>query len=150
MTSLPITLIDTYVSILRKINEDHAEDALKILQWLTNSARPSNLAEVAEATAITLDEIPRFDPEDRLRHPTDVLAICSSLVHVHESLDYGSTVASSISKPGSAVDARSIHSLPGNSVSDYEHHGPSTVSTEDSIPHHEIRLPHYSVREYLV
>lgn len=73
---------DTYERILCNINDEHAEDALKVLQWLAFSARPLELHEVAEVTAITLDEIPRFDPEDRLRHPTDILAICSSLISI--------------------------------------------------------------------
>lgn len=82
LASLPKTLDDTYERILCNIDEDHAEDALKVLQWLAFSARPLELKEIAEATAITLDDLPRFDPEDRLRHPTDILAICSSLISV--------------------------------------------------------------------
>lgn len=68
--------------MLCQIDEDHAEDALKVLQWLAFSARPLALEEVAEATAISMDDLPRFDPENRLRHPTDILAICSSLISV--------------------------------------------------------------------
>ena len=73
---------DTYERILCNIDQDHAEDALKILQWLAFSARPLGTQEVAEATAITLDDSPLFDPEDRLRDHTDILAICSSLITV--------------------------------------------------------------------
>ena len=82
LASLPKTLDDTYERILCAIDEAHAEDALKILQWLAFSTRPLELQELAEATAITLEDIPKFDHEDRLRHPTDILAICSSLVSV--------------------------------------------------------------------
>lgn len=82
LASLPKTLDDTYERILCAIDEAHAEDALKILQWLAFSTRPLELQELAEATAITLEDIPKFDPEDRLRHPTDILAICSSLVSI--------------------------------------------------------------------
>lgn len=73
---------DTYERILCNIDQDHAEDALKVLQWLAFSARPLGAQEVAEATAITLDDSPTFDPRDRLRHPTDILGICSSLISV--------------------------------------------------------------------
>ena len=73
---------DTYERILCAIDEAHAADAFKILQWLAFSTRPLELQELAEATAITLDDLPKFDPEDRLRHPTDILTICSSLVSV--------------------------------------------------------------------
>lgn len=82
LASLPKTLDDTYERILCSIDHEHAEDALKVLIWLAFSARPLVAQEVAEATAITLDGSPSFDPKDRLRHPTDVLAICSSLISV--------------------------------------------------------------------
>ena len=82
LASLPKTLDDTYERILCNIDQDHAEDALKVLQWLAFSARPLGAQEVAEATAITLDDSPTFDPRDRLRHPTDILGICSSLISV--------------------------------------------------------------------
>ena len=82
LATLPKTLDDTYERILCAIDEAHAADAFKILQWLAFSTRPLELQELAEATAITLDDVPKFDPEDRLRHPTDILAICSSLVSI--------------------------------------------------------------------
>ena len=82
LATLPKTLDDTYERILCAIDEAHAVDAFKILQWLAFSTRPLELQELAEATAITLDDLPKFDPEDRLRHPTDILAICSSLVSI--------------------------------------------------------------------
>ncbi|KAM0805871.1 hypothetical protein BDR22DRAFT_958912 [Usnea florida] len=82
LATLPKTLDDTYERILCAIDEAHAADAFKILQWLAFSMRPLELQELAEATAITLDDRPKFDPEDRLRHPTDILTICSSLVSI--------------------------------------------------------------------
>ena len=82
LATLPKTLDDTYERILCAIDEAHAADAFKILQWLAFSTRPLELQELAEATAITLDDVPKFDPEDRLRHPTDILALCSSLVSI--------------------------------------------------------------------
>lgn len=150
MASLPKTLDDTYERILCNIDKEYAQDALKVLQWLAFSKKPLKLREVAEATAISLDDTPRFDPEDRLRHPTDVLAICSSLVHVDHSLDCGSNVASSIPNSGPTSDAYSIHNLTENSSSDSEQYEPSTAPTEDSILNGEIRLAHFSVKEYLV
>ena len=105
LASLPKTLDETYERILSNIDETHAEDAFKVLQWLAFSARPLELQEVAEATAITLDDLPRFDPEDRLRHPTDILAICSSLISVSTrpiELSFGSSSRGS-SHPQSPV-----------------------------------------------
>ncbi|CAD6586135.1 MAG: hypothetical protein ASARMPRED_002451 [Alectoria sarmentosa] len=121
LASLPKTLDDTYERILCSIDEEHAEDALKVLQWLAFSNEPLKLREVAEATAITLGDMPRFDPEDRLRHPTDILAICSSLIH---------------------LSAAEGFRLPSPT--------PPPFSEEDHTQHLEVRLAHYSVKEYLV
>lgn len=128
LASLPKTMDDTYERILCNINEEYAEDALKILQWLAFSARLLGLREVAEATAITLDDIPRFHPEDRIRHYTDVLAICSSLVSVSAPVrtwrDFGFVQASS-EVPQSLT--------------------PSLLTGDRCV-----RLAHYSVKKYLV
>ena len=53
-----------------------------MLQWLTFSARPLILEEVAEVVAIDVNDSPRFDPERRLAEPRDILTICSSLITV--------------------------------------------------------------------
>ena len=79
MKSLPKTLDETYDRILRNIDEDYRQDALRILQWLAYSARPLQIEEVAEIVAVDAEQS-RFDPENRLRDPRDVLTICSSLV----------------------------------------------------------------------
>ncbi|KAI9878518.1 MAG: hypothetical protein M1830_000699 [Pleopsidium flavum] len=99
LKTLPKTLDDTYDRILTSIEEGHRENAHAVLQWLTFSARPLRLEEVAEAVAVKpgcgLDFV-----ENRLFDPYEILTICSSLV---------------------------------------------TISDESS----EIRLAHYSVKEYL-
>lgn len=46
--SLPKDLDSTYERILCNIDDSNAAYALKILQWLTFSARPLSLEEVAE------------------------------------------------------------------------------------------------------
>lgn len=134
MASLPKTLDDTYERILCNIDEVHAEDALKVLQWLAFSARPLELQEVAEATAITLEDLPRFDPEDRLRHPTDILAICSSLISI-------STRPISLSFESSLERGSCLRSLPLEPVSIYEDacytadrpEGDTSLSIDDSL-----------------
>lgn len=131
LASLPKTLDDTYERILCSIDEDHAEDALKVLQWLAFSNRPLKLGEVAEATAITLGDMPRFDPEDRLRHPTDILAICSSLINVSPT---NTKLSVQLSDRGGRLPSPS----------------PPTISGEDYTQYLEVRLAHYSVKEYLV
>ncbi|KAK0512604.1 hypothetical protein JMJ35_004621 [Cladonia borealis] len=80
LKTLPKTLDDTYLRILCGIEEEDRNDALKVLQWLTSSARPMLLDEVAEVVAIDLDDDPEFDTTRRLRSPHDILTICSSLV----------------------------------------------------------------------
>ncbi|KAI9868362.1 MAG: hypothetical protein M1813_005805 [Trichoglossum hirsutum] len=82
LKSLPKTLDDTYARILLSIDEDYAQDALKVLQWLSFSNRPLRIEEVGEVVAVDLESDPRFDPERRLSEPYDLLIICSSLVTV--------------------------------------------------------------------
>lgn len=114
LKSLPKTLDDTYAQILCNIDEQHSQDAFKILQWLAYSARPVRIGEVAEVVAINIGGNPRVDPDSRLCEPHDVLTICSSLV---------TTVASTVS-------------------SEY----PPLEGGEKE----ELRLAHYSVKEYLI
>lgn len=80
LKSLPKTLDDTYIRILTSVKDDHLQYVLKILQWLTFSARPLELEELAEIVAIDVQSHPRFDPENRFSEPRDVFLICSSLV----------------------------------------------------------------------
>ncbi|KAH6667724.1 hypothetical protein B0J14DRAFT_170784 [Halenospora varia] len=76
---LPKTLDDTYTRILCSIDEEYRQDAFTILQWLVYSARPLRIEEVAEVVAVDIDHL-RFDAENRLPEPRDILTICSSLV----------------------------------------------------------------------
>lgn len=79
---LPDTLDGTYDRILCAIHKEYSQDALKILQWLVYSARPLQVDEIVDAIAVYGDGDPRFDPENRLPDPQDILAICSSLVTI--------------------------------------------------------------------
>ena len=112
LESLPKTLNETYNRILGAIDADNMPDALQLLQWLTFSRRPLRLRELAEVVAIDIEDIPCFNEEDRLRHPTDLLRICSSLVNLNYEED--------------------------------------DIAGQPDILDCEIRLAHYSVREYLV
>ena len=115
LASLPKTLDDTYERILCNIDQDHAEDALKVLQWLAFSARPLGTREVAEATAITLNDSPLFDPDDRLRDHTDILAICSSLITISSrpiDLPFEPSLAASGPKPSPSSYSKSPNQLP--------------------------------------
>ena len=51
LATLPRTLDQTYDRILIAIGEEYSEYAMRILQWLTFSARPLSVEEVAERSA---------------------------------------------------------------------------------------------------
>ena len=78
--TLPPTLDKTYDRILSAISEADSQYAVPILRWLTFSARPLSVDEVAEIVAIDLEDEAKFDREEVLEDPLDVLNICSSLV----------------------------------------------------------------------
>jgi ankyrin repeat protein len=80
LSTLPPTLDETYDRILRAIDQDDSEYALRILQWLAFSARPLLVEEISEVVAIDPDGNPAFNSEKVLEDPLDVLNICSSLV----------------------------------------------------------------------
>ena len=80
LKSLPKTLDATYDRILHSIDEEYAQDALKVLSWLAYAARPVRIEEAAEVIAINVEGHPQFNPENRLPEPRDILTICSSLV----------------------------------------------------------------------
>jgi hypothetical protein len=82
LASLPRTLDQTYDRILTAIGEEYAEYAMRILQWLTFSARPLSVEEVAEVVAIDVARDPAFDGDEVLEDPLAVLEICSSLVTI--------------------------------------------------------------------
>jgi ankyrin repeat protein len=90
LKALPRTLDETYERTLKGIDEEKWECAHRIFQFLTVSARPLYVQEVAEVFAISIDEeksqtpgIPDFDPSWR---PSDaesaVLSACPSLISV--------------------------------------------------------------------
>ena len=82
LQGLPHDLDKVYDRIISGIDEQHREDALKILQWLSFSARPLELAEVAQVVGVVpdLDQGLCFKPSRVPSNPRSVLMICSSLV----------------------------------------------------------------------
>ncbi len=109
---------------------------------------------------MTLEPSPRFDPEDRLRHPTDLLALCSSLICVSAkpvgfSVGLPSRGSSCLESP--EPDLISIHERTRSTdiqaerepLDDYCH-PPGPLMTKEHPRHHEVRLAHDSVKEYLI
>ncbi|KAI4645433.1 uncharacterized protein J4E78_009343 [Alternaria triticimaculans] len=82
LATLPKTLDQTYDRILTAISEDDRVYTIRILQWLTFSARPLSLREVAEVAAIDVAREPAFDHDEVLVDPLEALKICSSLVTI--------------------------------------------------------------------
>jgi hypothetical protein len=82
LQGLPHDLYEVYNRIISGLNERHREDVLKILQWLSFSARPLRLAEVAEVVGVVLDADQGlcFKPSRVPPNSRSVLTICSSLV----------------------------------------------------------------------
>ena len=81
---MPKTLDETYARILCDIPEDHSQYAVKILQWLSYSARPLRVEELAEIVAINTTGNPWFDPENRFPEQREILTTCSSLVTIEK------------------------------------------------------------------
>lgn len=122
LATLPQTLDQTYDRILTAIREDDSAYAMRILQWLTFSARPLTLNEVAEVVAIDVAREPAFHRDEVLTDSLDVLDICSglvSIVEVDEHYDYSARVR-------------------------------DFGFSRDSEDFHIVTLAHYSVQEYLV
>ena len=114
LNSLPNTLDATYARILCGIDEVHAEDVHRILQWLAFSARPLTLRELAEVVAIDFTgDLPTLDIESRLLNPHNIFQMCSCLI----------TLSSKSSEW-------------------------SDLPCYDD--NNEVRLAHYSVKEYLI
>ena len=82
LVTLPPTLDQTYDRILSAISKEDAEYAMRILQWLTFSARPLSVEEIAEVVAIDVARDPAFDRDEVLEDPLEALNICSSLVTI--------------------------------------------------------------------
>jgi hypothetical protein len=82
LATLPRTLDQTYDRILCAIREEYSEYAMRILQWLTFSARPLSIEEIAEVVAIDVARDPAFDRDEVLEDPLEALDICSSLVTI--------------------------------------------------------------------
>jgi hypothetical protein len=82
LQSLPHDLDKVYDRIISGIDERHRENVLQILQWLSFSARPLKLAEVAQIVGVVpdADQGLRFRPSRVSSDSRSVLMICSSLV----------------------------------------------------------------------
>jgi ankyrin repeat protein len=112
LATLPQTLDQTYDRILSAISEEYSKYAMRILQWLTFSARPLTVEEVAEVVAIDVARDPAFDRDEALEDPLEALNICSSLVTITTN------EAEESSRPGQQIIALAHYSVQEYLVSD--------------------------------
>ena len=82
LEALPHDLDEVYNRIISGIDKKYREHALKMLQWLSFSACPLDLTEVAQVVGVVpdTDQGLRFEPSRIFTNPRSVLTICSSLV----------------------------------------------------------------------
>ena len=126
LESLPQTLDETYDRILCGLNPSYKREILHVLQWLTFSQRPLRLEEIAEVFAFDEgnDVMAKFNCENRLSDPKEILEICSSLVDCIDSFeDYND---------------------------EYEDLYTDESVSSSNNPIIIVRLAHFSVKEYLV
>jgi ankyrin repeat protein len=128
LQELPKTLDETYDRILTRIPDEYCNEAHSILQWIAYSACPMSLSEVAEAIVIN-PQSQRFSPDDRLFDIRYVLEICSSLLTLSQE----------------KVRRYDRH-VTRSGKDDLRYARPMLEGDEDR----ELRLAHYSVKEYLV
>ena len=85
LEELPKSLDDTYMRILKEINNANQEHAYRLLQCLMVASRPLLVEELAEVLAFDLStgEIPIINTDWRWEHQEEaVLSACSSLVSI--------------------------------------------------------------------
>jgi ankyrin repeat protein len=129
---LPQTLDQTYERILTSISEKDSVFAIRILQWLTFSARPLSLEEVAEVVAIDVAREPAFVRDEVLVDPLEVLDICSTLVTITTDKAMGR------SKLGSRIITLAHYSVQEYLVSDRIKRGPAKLYSMEETESHAV------------
>jgi len=130
LATLPKTLDQTYDRILTAISEEDRVYTIRILQWLTFSARPLSLEEVAEVAAIDVAREPAFDHDEVLVDPLEALKICSSLVTivVKESIFF---------EPGTRIVTLAHYSVQEYLISERIRQGPAKQYSMKEIECHK-------------
>ena len=145
---MPETLDKTYDQILSKVKAENYQLATKLLRWLTFSTRPLRLEEIAEVVAIDFNSSPPFDLDKRFENPRDILEICSSLVSVegvgsrcrsHDEMDIDNDADENADSYSDSWSDTNVGGMKTKTRNKHERHRKA-----------EIRLAHFSVKEYLV
>jgi ankyrin repeat protein len=80
LASLPKTLDETYARILFSIPDEHKQNAIRILQFLTYSERPLRIDEAVDLITVDTGEAKYFNEKYRMPDPSEISRYCSSLV----------------------------------------------------------------------
>ncbi|KAG9661586.1 purine and uridine phosphorylase, partial [Aureobasidium melanogenum] len=145
LNTLPTTLDATYARILDQLPRMYLQDTIRLLQILTWSERPMLIEEAVDYLAVELDSEPGFDEDNRLPVPREIMRFCSSLVTVARTSEHETEYLEDTSSDGSE-DTSSDGSE--DTSSDGSEDTSSDVFEEVRV-REEIRLAHYSVKEYL-
>ncbi|THV63542.1 hypothetical protein D6D28_10596, partial [Aureobasidium pullulans] len=129
LRELPKDLYGTYARILEQIREQNVPKVVKVLQLLTWSERPLLLEEMVDAIAVRPNDEPAFHPTNRMPRPRDILRICPSLVVLVEKSASEESILEHVTYDSQGSDKG-------------RHSGAAKVW--------ELRLAHFSVKEYLV
>lgn len=132
LATLPQTLDQTYDRILCAISKEDCAYAIRILQWLTFSARPLCLEEIAQVVAIGVARDPAFDHEEVLEHPLEALNICSSLATVSTKKAQGRL------QPTQRIIALAHYSVQEYLVSDRIKQGPAKQYSMNEAECHRV------------
>ena len=156
---LPRTLDETYARILNNIEDEYQQYARRALVWLAFSIRPLHIEELAEAAVVDPQINPPFDPEERFIDPRDnILEILGSLVIISSPNDSNDDSDGNDDSDRSD-DGDGNDDSDGDDDDDDSDGGGSSYTSDSSNSndnndsndrHEEIRLAHFSVKEYLV
>ncbi|TVY25789.1 Ankyrin repeat and KH domain-containing protein mask [Lachnellula hyalina] len=164
LDDLPETLDDTYARILSQIDKNDKMEARRALLWLAFSARPLRIEELAEAAVVDPESDSPFSPENRLLDPHgDILEILGSLVNIsakpaQRGLDdgvsndiysddiYSDDIYSDDIYPDDIYPNDIYPNGRGEDGYNIEYEPEYSYEYEPT----EIKLAHFSVRDYLV
>ncbi|THY04866.1 Pfs, NACHT and ankyrin domain protein [Aureobasidium pullulans] len=129
LRELPKDLYGTYARILEQILEQNVPKVVRVLQLLTWSERPLLLEEMVDAIAVRPNDEPAFNPLNRMPRPRDILRICPSLVLLVDKSASEDSILEHVT---------------------YDSQGSDEGSDSGAAKVWELRLAHFSVKEYLV
>ncbi|KAK0262647.1 hypothetical protein LTS09_003361 [Friedmanniomyces endolithicus] len=135
LTTLPATLDGTYARILNQIPDEYRQDSIRLLQILTWSKRPLEIEELVDFLAVDLHSEPGFDVENRMPVPREIVRLCSSLVTIVE-------IRHHMEERDSVWAETSSNSEEGK--------GKYEIGAQGEQTTREMRLAHFSVKEYLI